>query len=84
MRADGLKAYNYKPKARPPPPYDNISFWEMLRSKEKGSNANNSGWLEVDLNEYSKFAVEKLTTEGDDTALKSLYHTSISGKLSHL
>ncbi|KIJ94468.1 hypothetical protein K443DRAFT_12101 [Laccaria amethystina LaAM-08-1] len=35
-------------------------------------------WLELDLSEHIKHAVEELVTKGDDAALKSLYHTSIS------
>ena len=81
MRAGGSTAENYTPKARP---FNNdTSFWKMLRDKEKDPTANISEWLELDLYEHSKLAVEKLVTEGDDTALKSLYHTYISGKLSH-
>jgi hypothetical protein len=40
-------------------------------------------WLEVDLPELIKHAVEELVTNGDDTALKFLHRTSISGKLSY-
>ena len=79
MRAAGLTAVNYAPKARPPLLDDNLSFWKMLRDNEEEFT---DEWLELDLYERSKFAVEKLVTEGDDTALKSLHQTSISGKLS--
>ncbi|EDR01988.1 uncharacterized protein LACBIDRAFT_310142 [Laccaria bicolor S238N-H82] len=75
VRAVGSRADNYTPKARPPLD-GNGSFWKMLRDKEKQPM---DEWLELDLYEHSKFAVEKLVTEGDATTLKSLHHTSISG-----
>ena len=78
MRADGSTAQNYTPEARPF--NNNDLFWTMLRDKKKEYT---DEWLELDLYEYSEFAVKKLVSEGDDTALRSLYHTSISGKLSH-
>ena len=81
VRAGGSTAENYIPKARPLG--DEIFFWQMLRNKKKEPTADVSEWLELDLYEYSKLAVEKLVTECDNTALKSLHHTSISGKLSH-
>ena len=55
----------------------------MLHGEEKAPTSKISEWLDFDLYEHSKFAVEKLATEGDDSALKSLHHTSISRKLSH-
>ena len=81
MRAGGSSAENYIPKARP---FDEkIPFWQMLRDKMKEPRENVSEWLELDLYEQSKLAVEKLVTQGDTTALESLHHTSISGKLSY-
>jgi hypothetical protein len=79
VRAAGSTADNYTPKARSSFD-DNHSFWERLRAEDKGLT---DEWLEVDLSEHIKQAVEELVTNGDDTALKSLYHTSISSKLSH-
>ena len=78
LRADGSNAEDYIPKARPFS--DNISFWKALRDKEQEPT---DEWLERDLYEHSQFAVEKLVTDGDDTTLKSLHHTYISGKLSY-
>ena len=75
MRAAWSTAEDYTPKARPFD--DNRSFWKTLRDKER---APTDEWLELDLYEHSKSAVEKLVTEGDDTALKSLHQTSISGR----
>ncbi|KIK05052.1 hypothetical protein K443DRAFT_4064 [Laccaria amethystina LaAM-08-1] len=77
VRADGSTAENYIPKARPFD--DDPSFWEKLRDKKKEHMKDIAGWLELDLYEHSKHAVEKLVTEGDDIALKSLHHTYISG-----
>ena len=66
----------YTPEARSPFG-DKSSFWQTLR-KERTSE-----WLELDLYEHSKLAVEELVTEGNDTALNSLHHTlPMSGKLS--
>ena len=79
VRALGVGCYI--PKACP---FNNdLSFWEMLGDKDKGPTSNFSEWLEFDLYECSRFTVEKLATEGDDTALKSLLHTYSSGKLYH-
>ncbi|KIJ94466.1 hypothetical protein K443DRAFT_12099 [Laccaria amethystina LaAM-08-1] len=74
VRAGGSTADHYTPKARS---YldDKRSFWKLLRAEDK---ALTDEWLEVDLSEHIKHAVEELVTKGDDTALKSLYHTSIS------
>ena len=77
VQAAGLTAENYTPKARPLG--DDPLFWEDLRDKGKGLT---DQWLEFDLYEHSRSAVDKLVTEGDATALRSLHHTSISGKLS--
>ena len=77
--AAGSVAEEYTPKARPFG--DDPSFWEKLRGQEERT-AKISEWLELDLYEHSKLAVEKVT-EGDNTALKSLRHTFISGKLFH-
>jgi hypothetical protein len=55
----------------------------MLLGQFKEPAANISEWLELDLYEQSKHAVEKLVTEGDDTAMKSLHHAHISGNLCH-
>ena len=78
--AAGSKGEEYTPRARP---FGNDPlFWEKLRGQEEERMANISEWLELDLYEHSKLAVEKVT-EGDNTALKSLRHTFISGKLSH-
>lgn len=68
---------HYIPKACPLG--DDPSFWKHLRSKEK---RHTKEWLELDLHEDSKRAVEKMVTEGDDTILKSLHHIFIFGKLS--
>jgi hypothetical protein len=75
----------YTPKARP---YnDDRSFWNNLRDEAKDAAANESNWLELDLYELIKLAVEELVTTGNNTTLKSLHHTSIFtsilGKLSH-
>ena len=79
MRARGVTAGTYTPKARSPFG-DKSLFWQTLR---KERTAFTSEWLELDLYEHSKLAVEELVTEGNDTALNSLYHTlPISGKLS--
>ena len=77
MRADAATPANYFPKARPPD--NNIQFWDMLLDKQKEPTASISEWVELDLYEQSKLAVDKLVTEGDDTALKSLHHPYISG-----
>lgn len=61
---------NYIPKARPFD--DDPLFWEKLRGKEKEPSAMANDWLELDLYERSKLAVEKLVSEGIDTALKPL------------
>jgi hypothetical protein len=82
--AAGSIAQDYIPTARPPPIDDKIPFWEMLRSKEKKPITNNDGWLELDLYECSRIAVEKLVTEGDDKPMNYLRDTSTLGKLSHL
>lgn len=58
---------------------EDLVFWKHLRNKEKGLTKE---WLELDLYEDSKRAVEKLVTEGDDTTLKSLHHIFIFRKLS--
>ena len=79
MRAVGSTADHYTPKARPPLD-DKISLWEKLRGEDKELT---DEWLEFDLSEHIQHAFEKLVTKGDDTALKSLYHTSISSKISH-
>jgi len=42
---------------------------------------NNYEWLELDLYEYSRIAVEKLVAEGDDNPMKYLRDTSMLGKL---
>ena len=77
MQAAGSTVENYTPKACPLG--DDALFWRDLRDKEKELT---DQWLESDLYEHSKSAVDKLVTEGDATALRSLHHTSISGKLS--
>ena len=82
--AAGSVAQDYIPKASPPPLDNEISFWDMLRSKEKEPITNNYEWLELDLYEYSRIAVEKLVTEGDDNPMNYLRDTSMLGKLSHL
>ena len=80
MWATGLKAEEYTPRACP---FGNGPlFWEKLCDQEEEHTANISEWLELDLYEHSKLAVEKVT-EGDNTTLKSLCQTFISGKLSH-
>ena len=87
VRARGPSAENHIPKASVfDDNHDNNSFWANLRGWGREPTANIPEWLEVDLYEYSKLAVDKLVSEGDDTALnlKSLHHASISGKLSHL
>ena len=76
--AAGEVAEEYTPEARPF--NDDPSFWEMLRDKEKEPTANGSQWLEFDLYYVIKRAIQTLVTKGDDTALTSLHHTSISGK----
>ena len=70
---------DYTPGARPVG--DDPSFWLKLHDKKKEPTANIFEWLELDLYYLIKLAVEKLGAEGDDTALKSLRHTFISGKL---
>ena len=60
-----INTIEYIPTARGP--FD--GFWEMLRGEEKAPTPKISEWLEFDLYEHNKFAVEKLATEGDDTAL---------------
>ena len=74
-------AENYIPKARPF--NDDPSFWKGLRDKVKEPTVTDDEWLELDLYDLIKFSVEKLVTEGDDTALKSLHDTPMSSKLSH-
>lgn len=97
--AAGSTAQDYKPKARPP---SGDSFWQELRDNEKEPITNKVSahdWLEIDLYAYSRIAVKKLVTEGDDNAMNALHSTMKSlrntmesprnmsivlGKLSHL
>ena len=76
MRAASTASNRYIPKACPFG--DDNEFWTKLRDEDPKLTYE---WLERDLFQYCGIAVEKLVTKGDDTALKYLYHTSISGKL---
>ena len=85
LRAGQSTIKKYTPKARPVD--DNDSFWEKLRDEAKKPTITESRWIELDLYELIKLAVEELVTKGDNTTLTSLYNTStftsILGKLSH-
>ncbi|KIK04380.1 hypothetical protein K443DRAFT_4683 [Laccaria amethystina LaAM-08-1] len=75
VRARGSTAENYIPQARP---FDNDpSFWDMLRDEGKEPTANVSEWLELDLDEERKLAVEKQVTEGEGDAPEAVYRNAI-------
>ncbi|KIJ92060.1 hypothetical protein K443DRAFT_651969, partial [Laccaria amethystina LaAM-08-1] len=73
--AAGSTDQGYIPKARPPSSFVNEnSFWVDLRDKEKKPITNSSDdWLELDLYEYSRIAVETLVNGGDDKAMNDLH-----------